>query len=172
MNPSQNTPSMSGKLNPSSASFSPPAAQQPSQTIQPGPEFFARRSSSISNQTLNNQSSARNNQAQKKKHKKSRRPGLGSSNSDADDAFAVASAMRNTTSRRGQTSITHLMNISLPPRPQPQFHTPRPGGNGSRGYARSGIGSGYHAEDKARYIHANYRFIVHPNPPPDRKSVV
>ena len=70
MNPSQNSPSMSGKLNPSSASFSPPAAQQPSQTIQPGPEFFARRSSSTSNQTFNNQATARNNQAQKKKHKK------------------------------------------------------------------------------------------------------
>lgn len=165
MNSSQS--SLSGKLNPSSASFSPPPQQQqPTQTIAPGPEFFTRRSSNQSNQAAN-LASARNNQAQKKKHKKSRRPGLGSSNLDADDAFAEASLMRTSTAgRRGQTSITHLMNISLPPRPQAQFHTPRPGNGGSRGYARSGIGSGYHAEDKARYIHANYRFIVHPNPPP------
>jgi hypothetical protein len=61
--------------------------------------------------------------------------------------------MRNSTSRRGQTSITHLMNITLPPRPQAQFHTPRPAGRDPR-YARSGIGSGYHASDKARCVHA------------------
>ncbi len=53
------------------------------------------------------------------------------------------------------------MNINLPPRPQPQFYTPRNTGRDPR-YARSGIGSGYHASDKVRYIHANYRFIVNP----------
>ncbi|KAK1145430.1 hypothetical protein N8T08_004305 [Aspergillus melleus] len=66
--------------------------------------------------------------------------------------------MRSTTSRKGQTSITHLMNFSLPPRPQYQ-----PPPRNTRRYASWGLGSGYHAMDKARYVHANYRFIVTPN---------
>lgn len=66
--------------------------------------------------------------------------------------------MRSTNSRKGQTSITHLMNFSLPPRPQ---HQPPP--RTRRRYPTWGLGSGYHAVDKAHYVHANYRFIVHPN---------
>lgn len=65
--------------------------------------------------------------------------------------------MRSTTSRKGQTSITHLMNFSLPPRPQYHPSTHRPRRNPTWG-----MGSGYHAVDKARYVHANYRFIVDP----------
>lgn len=62
--------------------------------------------------------------------------------------------MKSTGSRKGQTSITHLMNFSLPPRPQYQ-----PPPRNIRRYT----GSGYHAVDKARYVHANYRFIVSPD---------
>ena len=65
--------------------------------------------------------------------------------------------MRSANSRKGQTSITHLMNFALPPRPE--YHPPPRGG---RRYATWGLGSGYHAMDKARYVHANYRFIVDP----------
>lgn len=65
--------------------------------------------------------------------------------------------MRSTTSRKGQTSITHLMNFSLPPRPQ--YHPPP---RSTRRNPTWGLGSGYHAVDKARYVHANYRFIVNP----------
>lgn len=66
--------------------------------------------------------------------------------------------MNSTNSRKGQTSITHLMNFALPPRPQYQ-----PPPRNTRRYASWGLGSGYHAMDKARYVHANYRFIVAPN---------
>lgn len=68
--------------------------------------------------------------------------------------------MQSTRNRKGQTSITHLMNFVLPPRPQNQSHSYQ-----ARTYRRNptwGLGSGYHAADKARYIHANYRFIVDP----------
>ena len=65
--------------------------------------------------------------------------------------------MRSASSRKGQTSITHLMNFVLPPRPE--YHPPYRGG---RRYASWGLGSGYHAMDKARYVHANYRFVVDP----------
>ncbi|KAI9041490.1 RING-type E3 ubiquitin transferase MAG2 [Aspergillus affinis] len=50
------------------------------------------------------------------------------------------------------------MNFSLPPRPQYQ-----PPPRNIRRYGSWGLGSGYHAMDKARYVHANYRFIVTPN---------
>jgi hypothetical protein len=68
--------------------------------------------------------------------------------------------MRNSNSRRGQTSITHLMNFTLPPRPQDYRNTI---GRGTRRGNIYGIGSGHHSSDKARYIHANYRFIVKPH---------
>lgn len=72
--------------------------------------------------------------------------------------------MKSINSRKGQTSITHLMNFTLPPRPylQPQHYHP----HNQRHQRRNptwGIGSGYHAIDKARYVHANYRFIVRPD---------
>lgn len=98
--------------------------------------------------------SPRNSQASKRKHKGAKRPSLAD-----EDAIAESVAMRSTNSRKGQTSITHLMNFSLPPRPQSHYH-----GHG-RSYRRNphwGPGSGYHAADKARYVHANYRFIVDP----------
>ena len=86
--------------------------------------------------------------------------------------------MRSTSSRKGQTSITHLMNFSLPPRPQASNATSY--GRHVRRNPTWGLGSGYHAVDKARYacvceritrhraniaryIHANYRFIVDPS---------
>ncbi len=74
--------------------------------------------------------------------------------------MAEIRAMRNASSRRGQTSITHLMSYALPPRPNEGHHS-----SYSRSYRRNpawGVGSGYHAADKARYIHANYRFVVTP----------
>jgi hypothetical protein len=53
------------------------------------------------------------------------------------------------------------MSYALPPRPHDYHHTPY-----SRSYRRNpswGQGSGYHAADKARYINANYRFVVKPS---------
>ncbi|KAL4796089.1 hypothetical protein BDV19DRAFT_142342 [Aspergillus venezuelensis] len=97
-------------------------------------------------------SSPRNNQALKSQHKRQRRPRL------LDDDIDESTIMRSTTSRKGQTSITHLMNFSLPPRPE--YHPPP---RNTRRYNSWGLGSGYHAMDKARYVHANYRFIVTPN---------
>lgn len=69
--------------------------------------------------------------------------------------------MKSINSRKGQTSITHLMNFSLPPRPYFQQHNYHP--HNHRHQRRNptwGIGSGYHARDKAGYVQANYRFIV------------
>lgn len=70
--------------------------------------------------------------------------------------------MKNINSRKGQTSITHLMSFSLPPRPQFQYHHQQ-NHRSTRRNPTWGLGSGYHAADKARYVHANYRFIVKPD---------
>ncbi|KAL8841778.1 MAG: hypothetical protein Q9170_000811 [Blastenia crenularia] len=98
---------------------------------------------------------ARNSQSLKKQHKNQRRPRLAD-----EDAAAESAVMQSTRNRKGQTSITHLMNFVLPPRPQnhPQSYQAR----NTRRNPTWGLGSGYHAADKARYIHANYRFIVDP----------
>lgn len=104
--------------------------------------------------TTRNSPSARNNQSRKNQHKRQKRPRLLD-----DDDYLESAAMRSANSRKGQTSITHLMNFSLPPRPQYQ----PPYRSNTRRYATWGLGSGYHAMDKARYVHANYRFIVNPN---------
>jgi len=97
----------------------------------------------------------RNSQQQKKQHKASKR-----FRQTDEDAIAESLAMRPFQNRKGQTSITHLMNFSLPPRP-----TNHVAHGHARSYRRNptwGLGSGYHAVDKARYVHANYRFIVDP----------
>ncbi|ODM23656.1 hypothetical protein SI65_01245 [Aspergillus cristatus] len=99
-----------------------------------------------------NSNNPRNNQSRKNQHRR-QRPRLLD-----DDEYSEAAVMKSTTSRKGQTSITHLMNFSLPPRPQYQ-----PPPRTRRQYRTWGLGSGYHAVDKAHYVHANYRFIVVPN---------
>ena len=103
----------------------------------------------------------RKGQASRKQHKNQRRPGVGErsrSAVDEYDAMAELRAVRNPNSRRGQTSITHLLNYTSS-RPHYDHHSY------ARSYRRNptwGPGSGHHASDKARYVHANYRFVVSP----------
>lgn len=138
-----------------------PTGHPPSTQSGPSTSSFesSRRPSQPSPST--SQSAPRKGQGSRKQHKSQRRPGMGEmghSSLDDYDAMAEMRAVRNPSSRRGQTSITHLLNYS----------TPRPFQDHSS-YARSyrrhpnwGPGSGYHAADKTRYVHANYRFIVSP----------
>ncbi|KAF1841311.1 RING finger domain-containing protein [Cucurbitaria berberidis CBS 394.84] len=126
-----------------------PAQNQPT-SITTGPFFGQQRGSAGTAASTRSSPAPRNNQQSKKQHKGSKR-----FRQTDEDALVE---MHNFTNRKGQTSITHLMNFSLPPRPQNhQSH--------GRNYRRNptwGLGSGYHAVDKARYVHANYRFIVDP----------
>ena len=87
-------------------------------------------------------STPRNNQSLRKQNKSSKRPKLGY------EDMAEASAIRSTGSRKGQTSITHLMNFTLPPRPTTQYaHV-----HGSRSTGgRRLYNWGFNAVDKARY---------------------
>ncbi|KAI5800245.1 hypothetical protein DFH27DRAFT_558485 [Peziza echinospora] len=160
---------MSGFAPPSSnsaskaSSSSPPSslAAQPSGNSSAGNESSRRSASSSGGgggaaaAARSNQASPRNNQGGKRTHKNHRKPNTPGLEDYADDHAAMASTGGN---RRG-TSITHLMNWSLPP-PTHQSH-PR-SRNTSRRNPTWGLGSGYHAVDKARYVNANYRFIVDP----------
>ena len=104
------------------------------------------------------QAAPRKSQGSRKQHRNMKRAGQVnvSGHMDDDDAMAEIRAVRNASSRRGQTSITHLMNYALPPRPfYDSHHTPS-----SRSYRRNPT---YAAIDKARYVHANYRFVVSPS---------
>lgn len=63
--------------------------------------------------------------------------------------------------RRGQTSITHLLDYRSHAVPGMDNYRPY-----NRSYRRNpnwGPNSGYRAADKLRYVRANYRFVVSPN---------
>ncbi|RBR09442.1 uncharacterized protein FIESC28_09892 [Fusarium coffeatum] len=134
-----------------------------SPAIQAGPATTSFESSRRPSQAGSSytQSMPRKIQGSRKQHRSQRRPGLGDradTGPDDEDAMAELRAFRNPNSRRGQTSITHLLNYSVA-RPVQDHHSH------SRSYRRTptwGPGSGYHASDKARYVHANYRFILSP----------
>ncbi len=66
--------------------------------------------------------------------------------------MAEIRAVRNASSRRGQTSITHLLNFAAPSR---AYRT---------GAGHASFRSHHHNStvDKARFVHANYRFVVSP----------
>ncbi|KAJ5090341.1 hypothetical protein N7532_009025 [Penicillium argentinense] len=132
----------------SSATFHPSASSDSGSQRRPGgPGSFGAGLSSRGS------ASPRNNQSKKNQHKRQKKP-----RALDDDEYSESAVMKSTSSRKGQTSITHLMNFSLPPRPQYQ-----PPPRNIRRYTSYGAGSGYHAVDKARYVHANYRFIVSPD---------
>lgn len=144
----------SSKVSASSGPSSPAQTQPTLNTV----NFFGQQRGSAGTGASSRASpTPRNNQQGKKQHKGSKR-----FRQTDEDAIVESLAMRPFNNRKGQTSITHLMNFSLPPRPQNHHHH-------SHGYSRNnrrnptwGMGSGYHAVDKARYVHANYRFIVDP----------
>ncbi|KAI5285112.1 hypothetical protein KEM54_000823 [Ascosphaera aggregata] len=73
-----------------------------------------------------------------------------------------SSSLRNLSSRKGRTSITHLLDFSRPlTYEEIHNHSQRlsttPRRKGPTYYSR-----GYLPADKARYVHGNYRFIVFP----------
>lgn len=107
------------------------------------------------------QPTPRKGQALRKQHKNQRRPSTGQgaqSSPDEYDSMAELRAVRNPSSRRGQTSITHLLNFTTSGPFQDHSYHPR----SHRRNPTWGPGSGHHAADKARYVHSNYRFVVSP----------
>ncbi|KAI1098613.1 hypothetical protein F4804DRAFT_324287 [Jackrogersella minutella] len=143
---------LGGKSLPSPASYA--TNSQPISVPTPSFESSSRRSA-LSSPSLPN-SAPRKGQGSRKQHRNQRRPLRDNGNPYEDEIMAEIRAVKNASSRRGQTSITHLLNISTPTR---QYHDHS---RSSRRHPTWGPGSGYHAVDKARFVHANYRFIVTP----------
>ncbi|KAH7079355.1 hypothetical protein BKA63DRAFT_551719 [Paraphoma chrysanthemicola] len=153
---------MSSQLPPVASSSKAPTSSGPASPAQNQPgslntvNFFGQQRGSVGTGASSRSSpTPRNSQQAKKQHKGSKR-----FRQTDEDAIVESLAMRPFNNRKGQTSITHLMNFSLPPRPQ--NHHSHGSGRNNRRNPTWGLGSGYHAVDKARYVHANYRFIVDP----------
>jgi len=130
--------------------------KQAANTSSPGPAvsqtqaFFSNSAATRSgNASTRNAPAPRNIQAAKPKHKSKNKATFRLVDEDAE---AEEFSMQNPHGRRGQQSITHLMQFALPPRPQYQQHHFRHGGGrrGERTGRTWGLGSGYHAVDKAR----------------------
>ncbi|KAH9900235.1 hypothetical protein F4778DRAFT_166208 [Xylariomycetidae sp. FL2044] len=119
----------------------------PNQSFESGPRRSGLSSPSFPNST------PRKGQGSRKQHRNQRKS---TRDPDDDDTMAEIRAVRNASSRRGQTSITHLLNYSVPTRHYHENH------RASRRHPTWGPGSGYHPVDKARFVHANYRFVVSP----------
>ncbi|KAI0394115.1 hypothetical protein F5Y17DRAFT_429487 [Xylariaceae sp. FL0594] len=146
---------LGGKSLPTPIPYNP--STQHTSAPQPNFESSSRRSGLSSPVPSGPNSAApRKGQAARKQHRNQRRPSRGA-NPDDDDAMAEIRAIRNASSRRGQTSITHLLNYSVPSRYHQEHHH-----RATRRHPTWGPGSGYHAVDKARFVHANYRFVVSP----------
>jgi hypothetical protein len=136
-----------------SSSKAPTASGQSSPAGSVTQQFFSndsgQRRSGSGGGNQRSTSAPRNQQSSKPKHK----PGKKFRALD-EDAEAELFSMQNPHGRKGQTSITHLMNFSLPPRPQNQHQFHRHSYNGPRRHGRVnptwGLGSGYHSVDKAR----------------------
>ncbi|KAI0997004.1 hypothetical protein K3495_g11180 [Podosphaera aphanis] len=121
----------------------------------PGLGASSRRTGNFSS----GQAPSQKTQGHNKNHKDSRRPRL--VNEDINDHLnSDVGASRQHHVRRGQTSITHLMNFMPPPLSESYRNT---SAGRTLGRNRSRVGSSRHPSDKTRYIHANYRFIVRPN---------
>ncbi|KAI0144065.1 hypothetical protein F4776DRAFT_653426 [Hypoxylon sp. NC0597] len=144
--------SLGGKSLSSSATYTPnsQSISAPTTSFESGSRRSGLSSPSFPNST------PRKGQGSRKQHRNQRRPLRDGGNPDEDDAMAEIRAVRNASSRRGQTSITHLLNYSAPTRPYHDYH------RSNRRHPTWGPGSGYHAVDKARFVHANYRFVVSP----------
>ncbi|KAK9236318.1 hypothetical protein V1525DRAFT_379718 [Lipomyces kononenkoae] len=104
----------------------------------------------------------RNNQSQRPQHKSSRKSGHNSKPTinvndgfpDSEGVLAERYLFTPSRSRRNQVSISHLLNFSLPPRDAVTHR---------RHIPPSWQKQGSYSTDKAHFVNANFRFVVHPD---------
>lgn len=138
----------------------------PAQPAPATPAFETARRANPAPAASQPQPTPRKGQSSRRQHRTQRRPSMNERLVDEYDAMAEIRALRNPTSRRGQTSITHLLNYSAPLHHHHDIGHHHHHHSNPRSYRRNptwGPGSGYHAVDKSRYVHANYRFVVSPD---------
>jgi hypothetical protein len=125
-----------------------PGAPSAAPSVSTTQAFFSNTNGGVRANSSTRNAAPRNTQAAKPKHKSKSKASYRLVDEDAEAEMA---SMQNPNGRRGQQSITHLMNFALPPRPQSHTHQFRHGGRrGERRNTTWGLGSGYHATDKAR----------------------
>lgn len=129
-------------------------------SVVPGPRNNATLPSAVASST------PRKGQGARKQHRQTRRAldrDTVLEEIDPDMVMTEAATARSNGAgrRRQQTSITHLLDYATSTR---QYLENSYGRNSyrSRRQPTWGPGSGYHPIDKARFVHANYRFIVSP----------
>ena len=162
---STSSPTINSTKNSSLASaITPQFAQTQSGTSTSSESYSQRRSGSsgsfgAGSISRTGTAAPRNGQAARKQNRNQRRPKLIQEDTMEAVSFAFdfrtrieanhdQATMRSLGTRKGQTNITHLMNFSMPPRPQNDQHGPY--GRTARRNPTWGLGSGYHAVDKAR----------------------
>ncbi|KAI5819030.1 hypothetical protein BZA77DRAFT_260101 [Pyronema omphalodes] len=104
-----------------------------------------------------NSQAPRNNQTSRRKHKNRHRPNNpapGDHNDEEQEEMFLMSG----SSRKGR-AIPITWDVSTPRQLSYEY---RSAPSTSRRTRTWGIGSGYHANDKARYINSNYRFLINP----------
>lgn len=125
-----------------------PGASSTAPSVSTTQAFFSNTNGGVRANSSTRNATPRNSQVAKPKHKSKSKASYRLVDEDAEAEMA---SMQNPNGRRGQQSITHLMNFALPPRPQSHTHQFRHGGRrGERRNQTWGLGSGYHATDKAR----------------------
>ncbi|KAI5819028.1 hypothetical protein BZA77DRAFT_342387 [Pyronema omphalodes] len=104
-----------------------------------------------------NSQALRNNQTSRRKHKNRHRPN-NPAPGDHNDEEQKEVFLTSGNSRKGRT-IPITWDISTPREFEYEY---RSAPSTSRRTRTWGIGSGYHANDRARYINSNYRFLINP----------
>ncbi|KAK9367337.1 hypothetical protein V1509DRAFT_182304 [Lipomyces kononenkoae] len=145
-------------LSTSASSFcvpSSPAVAVPASNDMP-PKSVARKTGA----PVTTVATPRNNQSQRQQHKNSRKSNHNSKPTinmndgfpDSEGVLAERYLFTPSRSRRSQVSISHLLNFSLPPRDSVAHR---------RHIPPSWQKQGSYAADKAHFVNANFRFVVH-----------
>ncbi|KAK9455709.1 hypothetical protein V1511DRAFT_529693 [Dipodascopsis uninucleata] len=145
--------------NQSSSGFSSPTAPQ---AIPTSADSGARNTSRRNGAQITTIATPRNNQGQRPQHRSSRKNShnnkptvnMNDNYPDYEGMMAEQYFLSPSRNRRNQVSISHLLNFTLPPRDT----------TGRRRYnAPSWSRQGSYVADKAQFVNANFRFVVHPS---------
>jgi hypothetical protein len=128
----------------------------------PSPSSFESTRPSLTGPS-HSQPAPRKAQGSRKQHRNQRRPSANDRPDPVlDEYLTMAEFNRAAANRRGQTSITHLLDYSAPRSYLGHSHSHHSNARSYRRNTNWGSSSGHYVADKSRFVHANYRFVVSP----------
>ncbi|KAK9331418.1 hypothetical protein V1520DRAFT_368622 [Lipomyces starkeyi] len=147
-------------LSTNASSFSTPSS--PAVALPAGNDTLPKSASRKTGGTSSAVATPRNSQSQRPQHRSTRRsshnpkPTINMSDGfpDSEGALAEQYLLTPSRNRRNQVSISHLLNFSLPPRESAAHRRHNP---------PSWQKHGSYSTDKAHFVNANFRFVVHPS---------